>query len=340
MVTDINQKVSYVKRNRLGLQLKPILVGELHLIKKLKFPVYVFKDGSFLEVINEGTTPDRDQISGLLQNSFREVFVHGEDLESIKENLKAALIKITRSLSVGDPIENGLKDIKLLTLNLGNLYKNPHNDDLLTLQFQSGLNLCNFLLENRRHQPTFYHSLAKEKFHFTLTQPLLSSILLMSFLQSIRLFQQKEIENLFLASYLKDLGISMIPDDKYDLRSLSTKDVEMFSSHSELSYSLLDGRIPLSKNYLNIVKNHHFLNDKIKNLVNKDNKIKNPEMIYGLESTLISALDILVAMINDRPYRKGNTLYHSLEVIRLVMADEYPQEFKALVLFFKQFYKF
>jgi len=340
MVTEKFEKVSYIERHRLGLKLRPILVGELHLIKKLKFPAYIFQEGSFNQILEEGSTPKKEQIDNLLQNSFRDVYVHGEDLENVKENLRLALIKITRSLSVGDPLENGMRDIKLLTLNLGSLYKNPHDDNVLTLQFQSGLNLCNFLLENKRYQSTFYHNLANDKFHFTLMQPLLSSILLLSFLQSIRLFQQKEIEGLFLTSYLKDVGISMIPESKYDLTSLSTQDMDMFSSHSKLSHSLLYGRVPLSKNYLNIIQNHHFLNDKIKNIIKKETHNKNPDMIYGLESTLVSVFDIIVAMISDRPYRKGKSLYKSLEVARMLMSDEYPQEFKALVLFFKPFYKF
>jgi HD-GYP domain-containing protein (c-di-GMP phosphodiesterase class II) len=59
----------------------------------------------------------------------------------------------------------------------------------------------------------------------------------------------------------------------------------------------------------------------------------------GIESTLVAVFDILVAMTNDRPYRKGLSLYQSLEVIKKMMADEYPQEFKALVVFLKQFFK-
>jgi HD-GYP domain-containing protein (c-di-GMP phosphodiesterase class II) len=44
-------------------------------------------------------------------------------------------------------------------------------------------------------------------------------------------------------------------------------------------------------------------------------------------------------MTNDRPYRRGQSLYQSLELIKKMMADDYPQEFKALVVFLKQFFK-
>jgi hypothetical protein len=329
---------SYIDHHKLPLKLKPILVGELHLAKKLSKPAYIFRGGVFIPVINEGSTPSRDVINTLIRNSFLEVFVFEEDLAEIKKNLEAALIKITRSLSVGDPIENGTKDIKLLSLNLGGLYRNPHNDELLMLQFQSSQNLSKFLMENKKLQPQFYESLQNENFHFTLAQPMLSSLMLLSFLQAIHLFHDKEVENLFLASYLKDIGISMIPDSKYDLKTLTERDKEMFASHADYSCDLLDGRVPLSKNYLTIVRNHHFLNDKIKDLALK-RKSAEPETIMGIESTLVAVFDIIVAMTSKRPFRNERSMYQTLEVVKKIMADDYPQEFRALVVFLKQFYR-
>lgn len=337
MLATIN---SYVDQHRLSLKLKSILVGELYLAKKLKHPVYIFKNGFFHPVINEGGMPTKDQINALIKNAHREVYVFPDDIDEIKKNLESALTKVTRSLSVGDPLENGAKDLKLLSLNLSGLYQNPHSDELLMLQFQSTQNLSKFLMENKRLQPHFYQNLIKENFHFTVSQPMLSSMLMLSFLQSIHLFHDKEVENLFLSSYLKDIGISMIPGDKYDLKTLTTRDQELFANHADFSFELLEGRIPLSKNYLTIIKHHHFLNDKMKELLVKDRKKKSePEIIFGIESTLVSVFDILVAMTSERPYRKGMSLYQSLELIKKMMADEYPQEFKALVVFLKQFYK-
>lgn len=330
---------SYTQHHRLPLKLRPILVGELYLAKKLKNPVYIYKAGAFRPVMDEGSLPTKDQINVLIKNGHKSVFVFPEDAQGIRSNLEAALIKVTRSLSVGDPLENGTKDLKLLSLNLGGLYKNPHDDELLMLQFQSSQNLSKFLLENKKFQPQFFQNLMKENFHFTLSQPMLSSVLLLSFLQAIHLFHDKEIENLFLASYLKDIGISMIPEDKYDLKTLSPKDKALFADHADFSFDLLEGRIPLSKNYLNIIKNHHFLNDRLKSLVSRDRQRKNADMVFGIESTLVSVFDILVAMTSERPYRKSVSLFQSLELIKKMMADDYPQEFRALVIFLKQFYK-
>ena len=331
---------SYVHRHQLSLKLRSVLVGELYLIKKLKNPVYIYRSGLFHSVINSGTAPTKEQVHTLIKNNHREVYVWPEDAEEIRNNLRIALTRVTRSLSVGDPLENGTKDIKLLSLNLGELYQNPHNDESLMLQFQSSQNLSKFLIENKKYQSHLYKSMGGENFHFTLIQPMLSSLLLLSFLQSIRLFSDKEIENLFVASYLKDIGFAMIPSNKYDLKKLTTHDQQLFADHADFSFDLLDGRIPISKNYLTIVKHHHFMNDKMKELLsNKDGPRTGTDMIFGIESTLVSVFDILIAMTSDRPYRKGMGLYHALELIRRMMADEYPQEFRALVIFLKHFYK-
>src|SRR5690606_4038260 len=230
---NLNQTyTSYSEQHRLSLKLRPILVGELYLAKKLQNPVYIFKNGLFHPVIAGGSVPSKDQIAGLIKSSHKEVYLYSDDILEIKKSLEIALTKITRSLSVGDPFDNGSKHIKLLSLNLGGLYQNPHSDEQLMLQFQSTQNLGKFLLENKKFQPHFFHNLQKENFHFTLTQPMLSSVLLLSFLQSIHLFHDKEMENLFLTSYLKDIGLSMIPIDKYDLKTLTTRDQELFANHA------------------------------------------------------------------------------------------------------------
>lgn len=331
---------SYIDQHRLALKLKPILVGELYLARSLHHPAFIFKGGLFHPVIPAGSSPTKETINTLIKNNIKEVYVYKEDLKEIKSNLESALVKITRSLSVGDPLENGTRDLKLLSLNLSGLYQNPHDDELLMLQFQSTQNLSKFLLDNKKLLPTYYHNLVKENFHFTLSQPMLSSLLLLSFLQATHLFHEREIENLFLASYLKDIGFAMIPDAKYDLKDLSSKDQTLFADHADFSFELLEGRLPISKNYLTIIKHHHFLNDKIKTFVGKSApQQRDPDVILGLESTLVAVFDILVAMTSERPYRKSMPLFQSLEVIKKLMADDYPQEFKALVVFLKNFYK-
>lgn len=325
--------------HRLFLQLVPVIPGELYLATRLNYPVFIYENIAFKQVIPSGDVPSRDAIANLIRHQVKEVFLHPSDAGVIKSNLQQALVKTTRSLSIGDPIENGEKHIKLLLLNLNSLYHDPHNEELLRLHFQSGQNLSKFFLENKKLHSHFFQNTQKEMFHFTILQPMLSSMLLSSFLQSIRLFHDKEIESLFLTSYLKDIGIGLIPEDKFDVKNLTIDERQLFAQHADFSYELLDGRVPLSKNHLAIVKHHHFLNNRLKRILAKEKWKSNPEMVFGLESTLVGLADIIIAMVSGRPYRQPLSMYQSLEIIRKMIAEEYPQEFKALVIFLRQFFK-
>jgi hypothetical protein len=100
---------------------------------------------------------------------------------------------------------------------------------------------------------------------------------------------------------------------------------------------LLDGRVPLNTTQLNLIKNHHYLNYKIQALVTNTEITQNEEFLTGVESAMLSSIDILIAMINPRPYRDSMSSFKALELLKKVVADEYPQEFKALVFFLKNF---
>jgi HD-GYP domain-containing protein (c-di-GMP phosphodiesterase class II) len=54
---------------------------------------------------------------------------------------------------------------------------------------------------------------------------------------------------------------------------------------------------------------------------------------------MISVMDTVAAMITDRPFRKAESLYKSLDLIRLLIGEQYPQEFKLIVFYFKNFFK-
>jgi HD-GYP domain-containing protein (c-di-GMP phosphodiesterase class II) len=53
---------------------------------------------------------------------------------------------------------------------------------------------------------------------------------------------------------------------------------------------------------------------------------------------LVTVMDVISAMISGRPYRKASSLYESLDLIKLLIADQYPQEFKLIVTYFRSFF--
>jgi hypothetical protein len=328
------------QQHRLGLKLRKILTGELFLSGKLHEDVYVWEEGLFKKVLHAGIIPTKDQIGYLLGRQHREAFVGKPDEEVIDENLHTALIRVTRAISVGDPKANGMRSLKLMALNLEGLDKNPHNDDVLMGQFQGTQNISSFLMENKKLQSPFFQEMSKENFHFTVLQPVLSSILLLGFLQSLHLFHEREIETLFLTSFFKDVGMGIIPESRYNTKGLSLEEQAIFSSHADYSHDILFNRVPLGRNQLVIIKNHHFLNERLKKIVSKEKfNSSDPEAAFGIESTLVAVMDILVAMTSARPYRQSMSPYQALELIKKMIGEEYPHEFKALVIYLKQFYK-
>ena len=330
-----------ILQHRLSLKLRSVHTGELFLATELRSAAYVWRDGLYAEVLSPtDSAPPKATIQALVKEGVREVYISDADVKGIRENLDQALVRVTRALSVGEPRDNGARALKLMALNLSSLYQDPHDDELLMKQFQSTQNMSKFLMENKKLQPLFFQDVSKENFHFTTLQPMLSSILLLGFLQSTHMFHEREIETLFLTSYLKDIGIGIIPEEKYDIRGLTIEEQKLFAHHAEFSHDILDGRIPLTKNQLSIIKHHHFLNERLKKILNKNHaRVETDEMAFGLQSTLVAVSDILVAMTTARPYRQSISLFQSMELVRKMIADEYPQEFRALVVFLKQFFR-
>jgi response regulator RpfG family c-di-GMP phosphodiesterase len=249
------------------------------------------------------------------------------------------MVKITRSLSVGDFEKNAKKQLALMSLHLSNLYENPLHDENLDVQFKSTTNLAKFLIDNKGLNPNLYQQLKKQNHHFVIAQPMLLSLLLLGYLKHLAIYQDREIENLFITSMMKDIGMSFVPNDKFNKFNLSTQEKEMFSHHPESSKSILEGRVPLSRNYLSIIENHHHFNTQISQiLTNNFAQAKSSTDLVGFETLIVAVMDIIVAMTEGRPYRNKSSIFESLDLIKHIMLKEYPHEFKTLVIYLKQFF--
>lgn len=330
--------MNYLEQHRLSLKLKPISVGQLSITDALGHAAYSFKDGSFTVALvpHEGITADF--IRKYARETSSVIYIHEEDFLELNAILAQRLLKLTRSLSIGDPQKNGAKHAHLLSLQMANLYQDPFNDELLNNQFKSSQNLSNLLINNRETQKSIYHNVSRQGHHYTIAQPMLSSILLLSFIQTMGLFSEKEAQGLFITSYFKDIGMSFVPREKFELAHLSEFDKKIFSEHSENSMKILKGRVPLAGHQLELIKNHHYLNYKIQALAANVKFEPREDLLTGLESAILSAVDILVAMTNDRPYRQATSVFKALELLKRVLSDDHPQEFKSLVIFIRNFF--
>lgn len=324
-----------LEQNALNYTLTPIAFREVFFIPSSPCDVYAHVDGLFKIVIAKNNEITNSILKDLLQKGHAHLFVQEEDRNSLKLAQQENLRNVTRSLSIGDPLEKAKLQTNLLTLNMSYLYEDPTNDDLLALQIQSAKNLSTFLYNKPQIHESLYKEFLRQGHHYIFAQPFVSTLFFLGVLKNSRLYVDKDIELLFLTSYLKDIGMSAIPVEKYNQENLDDHDKQLLASHPQLSVNILKGRAPLPPNHLKIIENHHIYST----LTNKLNLIDDPNAIFGFETMMISVMDTVAAMTTDRPFRKSESLFKALDLIRLLIGEQYPNEFKLIVFYFKNFFK-
>ncbi len=329
-----------IKQNALNYSLIPIPIKELLFMEVTPCDFFVINKGEYELALQQTTVITRETLKNLIANGNLVVYIRESDRSRIISHHQNNLQKISRSLSLGNPNSNAKKMMNLLTLNLEYLYLDPNNDETLNLQFQNLTNLASFLYNNLKMHTSFYNDYLSQNHHFVYAQPLISSLFVIGILKQTNYFSKRESEMLFISSSLKDIGMSVIPIEKYEKKELSLEDKILFQSHPSYSVQILKGRVPLSSRYLHIIENHHSFSLLGNNKTNflKEQKSGNTSDISGAELMIITAMDVVAAMITGRPYTPPTKLYDALELVKGLIAENYPQEFKLIVRYFKNFF--
>lgn len=326
-----------LEQNSLNYKLTPISFREIFFIAESPCDIYAQVDGLLKVVLHKKAEISTPVLKELLQKKLANLFVIEDDRTLLKIAQQDNLTSVTRSLSIGDPLEKARLQTNLLTLNMAYLYEDPTDDNILNLQVQSAKNLATFLFNKPQIHEALYKEFIKQGHHYIFAQPFLSTLFLLGVMKNSRLYIDKDIELFFLTSYFKDIGMSAIPVEKYNDDHLTDDDKKLLASHPQLSVNILKGRVPLPPNHLKIIENHHIYST-LTNQMNLSSK-DDPNNIFGFETMMISVMDTVAAMTTDRPFRKAESLYKSLDLIRLLIGEQYPQEFKLIVFYFKNFFK-
>jgi len=323
---------SFIEQNALALTLVPIHLRELLYIGNISFDVYIIRDSLYEIALHTDQVLEKKILKDFIERGIMILYIQESDkiklVELQKENLRGA----TRSLSIGDPIEKGKRQLALMSLNLSHFYEETTSDDFLALMAQSAKNLFRFLYDHPELHKDLFTEYIKQRHHYIFAQPLLSSLFLLGSLQQSRVLGEKDIENLFITSYFKDVGMSSIPTMKYDNMTLSREDKILFLKHPTHSVSILEGRLSLRSMHLKIIENHHLFSC-LQNEI-----IPSEEILSGFETMMISITDVIAAMVSERPYRSSLPVFQSLEHVKGLIVDQFPSEFRLLVHYFKQFY--
>ena len=325
-------------QNNLSYQLVPLPIRELFHLSKLPCDIYGIVDGIFQLIFERKTKVDKDIIMSLIGSGHRRVFIYEKDFYQLVTIQQENLRNVSRSLSIGKPMDKAQKFLSLLSINLRYLYDDPTNDEILNLQVQSLINFSKFLNNYSNLQIEIFEEILKQKNHFTQSQPLLSSIFLLGILRQSKQFSPRECEQLFLTSYFKDIGMASIPVYLYNREKLTLKEESLFKKHPEESVRLLQGRIGLSKDKLKIIENHHLFSQLEKRNQRPRGDKDLDVMMCGIETMLVNMTDVIAAMITGRPYQQATSLFDALQLVRSEIGEQYPQEFKLFVTYFKNFF--
>ncbi|HLE12918.1 MAG: hypothetical protein A2504_13190 [Bdellovibrionales bacterium RIFOXYD12_FULL_39_22] len=322
----------------LGLKMVPINLGELFFLVEAPCNVYGFQNEQYKLILDTGLLINRASIKQIIDNKFFHIYVKEDEYAKYLASFQDAMRTLTRSLSVGDPNKNAISLMNVISLHMRHVYFDNVNDESLKLQYQGVKTLAGFLLEHSKSHPLIMTEYDKLKHNFIWAQPILSSVFLLGVLKHSQVMSKNEIESLFIASYFKDIGMSVISVDKYEAGQLNDDDKLMLLQHPKYSVQLLSGRVPLAHAYLSVIQNHHAFS--LLNSYLGDEAISHtPEKVmFGFETVMVNVIDIIAAMISGRPFREATSLYDSLELVKSLIADDYPREFKLIVHYFQQFF--
>jgi hypothetical protein len=324
------------EQNSLSLKLIPISIRELFLLTRAPCDLYAFVDGLFQIVLKKNVNLNQVVFKNLIDSNQWKLFVTSEEKQNINFLLQEELQKSARSLSMGDIQKNVAHQTNLLTITLSYVYNDPLNDTTLKLQYQSVKNLGGVLIQNIDLLKEFYEDYQRQKQFFLLAQPLLTSFLYLGFLENLKIFSSKDLEQLFVTSYFKDLGMSFLPQDIFTKNELTHEEKELLQDHPKHSVDILRNRLPFQQNQLNIIANHHCLNPY------NDLALSGPKtddnFIIGVETVFMGLIDTIVAATTPRPYRDPVSLYVILDKLKQPVLKSYAAEFKVLVYFLRRFY--
>lgn len=324
-------------QSHLALSLMPLTIRELINLQTSPCDIYAFEKGHFTLVFRKGSYIDAQSLKNVIAQGHITVFSKEEARKDIIELQQHNLRAVTRSFSMGNSLENCKKQLSLLTLNMRYLFEDPTNDETLNLQYQSLKILFKYLYDNPKKHEQIYLDFIKQGHHYIFTQPLVSSIFLLGILKLSHIYNEKDVESLFIASYFKDIGMSSIPVEKFDVEELTENDKKILTLHPDTSVKILQGRLPLSPSHFKIIEAHHSFSTLRTEMVNPPQST-NDLTISGIETMLVNITDIVAAVISPRPYRASLSLFHALDLVKILMSSQHPTEFKMIVNYFRNFF--
>lgn len=324
--------------HQVGLNLVPISVQQLLVLERPKNPIYIKTNGVYKAIFEEQAVIKPVEIEQYYKKNQTQFYATEVDFAQIKTLMFQRLQDHTRKLSVGDALESGTNYLNTLLQNLSLLYEDYHNQNLLSLIYQTVPSFTIYLQSNKKLISELYQSVNNERAHYLFKQPILSSLFLTAFITQYNIFSAREVQDLFLISLLKDLGMCFLPRDAWDKRELDSYQQEALNKHALNSVQLLKDRIPIHHSGLHIIEHHHFHNDTVRKYLIDQKIEQDPTLVHGIETTITAMSDLVCAMSSPRPYREVYSSEVIKKITHLILKENYSEEDKLLSKFIDHFF--
>ena len=322
-----------ILQQALAAQMIEVLPQELSILEALPCDVYIYASGLFKIAFPASSKINPTLVGRLPPQTY--CFVTQSDLNKFIEGLTNCLRKATRSLSMGDPLEKAPAALNIITHHLRYVYRYPTQDELLRQHFLCLKNIIGLLAENHTLIKQITEAYTAQKHYFILAQPVLSSLFLIGILKNIQLMSHHDVEELFLTSYFKDIGMSCLPPRKLEQEELTRQEKDLLAEHPRHSIEILNKRLALGPAQMRIIEFHHAYSG----ITAEYSSVTPDHQLLGFETMMVSMMDIIAAMITPRPYRDALPIYDALHLVKYLIAEEFPSEFKLMVGYFHQFFK-
>lgn len=324
--------------HQVGLNLVPVSIQQLLIIERTQGQIYINTNGVYKAVFESQSLIKPIDLDQLYKKGYSQFFVTEEDFVQIKNLLFQRLQDVTRKLSLGDALVSGNNYLNYLILNLSVLYEDYHNQNLLSLIYQTVPSFTIYLQSNKKVVSELYKNISNERVHYLFKQPILSSLFLTAFVTQYNIFSARETQDLFLISVLKDLGMCFLPREAWDMKELDSYQQEALNKHTLNSVQLLKDRIPIHHSGLHIIEHHHFHNDTVRKYLKEQKVEQDQSLVHGIETTITSLSDLVTAMHSPRPYRKAYPTEIIKKITHLILKDHYTEEDKILIKFIDHFF--
>lgn len=324
--------------HQVGLNLVPVTIQQLLVIERTIGQIFINSKGTYKSIFDAHSVIKPIEIEQQYKNGITHFFTTEDDFNQIKNIMFQRLQDATRKLSVGDALESGVHYLLILLQNMSLLYEDYQNQKLLSLIFQTSPSFTIYLNANKKIIRELYKAVSADRTHYLFKQPVLSSLFLTGFITQHNVFSEREVQDLFIISLVKDLGMCFLPREAWDKSNLDSYQQEALNKHTQNSVQLLKDRIPIHQSGLHIIEHHHYHNDTVRTFL-KDQKIEQDNtLIHGIETTIIAMSDLIAAMHSPRPYRKPYQLDLIKKITHLILKENYVEEDKILIKFIDQFF--